>query len=491
MNWLELLPHCEQQSLVISHYNNQQITLSKASWQAEANKLAEVFTKLSGQSVAFQVDNTPPWLILDSLLSELEKVAIPLPVFFTPQQVQHSLTSSGATIFISDRQYTAENAQLVATVSVCQCFVLFFYQLTVQTSVEYFAHTNKITFTSGSTGSPKGVCLSLASQLQVATSLHQQIGIDKPKHLCLLPLPVLLENIAGVYAPLLAAGSVHLMALNELGFQGSQLAQPAQLIAAIDKVAPNTLILVPELLSCLVQFAKQGWQPPASLKFIAVGGAVVSSQLIAQARQLGLPVYQGYGLSEAASVVSLNTPNDDLFSCAGRVLPHLETTIRDGQLFIKGPLFLGYLGQAAQQPQQWYATGDLVVEQQGRLTIQGRLKNQLITSFGRNISAEWPESLLLSHSAVLQAVVVGEGRPYLSALIYATEQLSTEQLHAHVTAINQQLPDYAQIKHWHRLVEPLTYQSGLLTNNNRAKRDAINHFYRQQIAALYPCEEVL
>lgn len=83
MNWLELLPHCEQQSLVVSHFNNQQITLSKASWQAEANKLAEVFTKLSGQSVAFQVDNTPPWLILDSLLCELEKVAIPLPVFFT------------------------------------------------------------------------------------------------------------------------------------------------------------------------------------------------------------------------------------------------------------------------------------------------------------------------------------------------------------------------------------------------------------------------
>ena len=170
---------------------------------------------------------------------------------------------------------------------------------------------------------------------------------------------------------------------------------------------------------CLVAFAKQGWQAPKSLKFIAVGGAVVSQQLIKQARECGLPVYQGYGLSESSSVVSLNTSNDDDIETAGRVLKHIQYKIENGQLYIKGSLFLGYLGQAAQNTDDWYATGDLVTEQEGRLVIQGRLKNQLITSFGRNISAEWPESLLLSHSQVQQAVVIGEGQAFLAALIFA------------------------------------------------------------------------
>ena len=127
----------------------------------------------------------------------------------------------------------------------------------------------------------------------------------------------MLENLAGVYAPLLAGGTVNLVPLAELGFSGAQLLEPHKLIAAIERTEPNTLILVPELLTCLVAFAKQGWQAPKSLKFIAVGGAVVSQALIKQAREFGLPVYQGYGLSESSSVVSLNTRDDDDIDTAG------------------------------------------------------------------------------------------------------------------------------------------------------------------------------
>ena len=80
------------------------------------------------------------------------------------------------------------------------------------------------------------------------------------------------------------------------------------------------------------------------------------------------------------------------------------------------------------------------------MVIQGRLKNQLITSFGRNISAEWPESLLLSHSQVQQAVVIGEGQAFLAALIFANQAMSDNELAAHIAKQNAQLPEYAQIK---------------------------------------------
>ncbi|MBL0689998.1 MAG: AMP-binding protein, partial [Pseudoalteromonas sp.] len=202
-------------------------------------------------------------------------------------------------------------------------------------------------------------------------------------------------------------------------------------------------------------------------------------------------VYQGYGLSEAASVVSLNTPNDDDVNSAGEVLGHVETKVENDELFIKGALFLGYLNQAPHNPNTWYATGDLVSKRNNKLYIKGRVKNLIITSMGRNVSAEWPESLILSQSAIQQAVVFGESQPFLSALIYAAPGFSDEQLKAHLKTVNQQLPDYAQIKKWHRLAQPLNEQQGLLTANNRPKRAAISQHYSPIFEQFYRLGEVI
>lgn len=485
MNWFAQLPHRDSDVLLMCQHPDGVRSLTKHGFLEEVARLLPTLAEFSGQGVAFQLDNTPAWCVLEAAITELERVAIPLPTFFTAQQIALSLQNSGAELFVCDRVFEGENATLVALVDVCKRYPLYVYQLSDTQPITYFENTQKITFTSGSTGTPKGVCLSLESQIKVATSLYKRIGLEKPNHLCVLPLPVLLENLAGVYAPLLAGGSVNVVPLAELGFSGAQLREPQKLIAAIERTEPNTLILVPELLSCLVAFAKQGWQAPTSLQFIAVGGAVVSSKLIKQAREYGLPVYQGYGLSESSSVVSLNTPADDDIETAGRALNHIQYKIENNQLFIKGSLFLGYLGQAAHKSDDWYATGDLVAEHEGRIVIQGRLKNQLITSVGRNISAEWPESLLLSHSHVQQAVVVGEGHAFLSALIFANPAMTDDALAAHVAAQNAQLPEYAHILKWHRLAEPMSHIQGLLTSNNRPKRELINSFFASEISAFY------
>lgn len=485
MGLLSQLPHAALDTVIVDHHNQQMQPISKQTLMQEVAELIIDFKALDMSVVAFVMDNTPAWLIVDFALIELQQVSIPLPTFFSPQQLTNSVNKSGVSHFISDTHCELDGLECVATLNVLSRYPLYIYKVSASSPTTFFTDTQKVTFTSGSTGEPKGVCLSLQSQLQVATSLHKKIAVKQPKHLCLLPLPVLLENIAGVFAPLLAAGEVHVMTLPELGFSGTKLNDASQLINAIDRVQPNTLILVPELLTCLVWFAKQGWTVPKSLKFIAVGGAVLSSELITEARSLGLPVYQGYGLSEASSVVSLNTPNDDDIECAGRVLNHLQSKLVDGQLFIKGPLFLGYLGQQPHDQTSWYATGDLVEQQQGRLTIKGRLKNQIITSFGRNISAEWPESLLLSHSEVQQAVVFGEGKAHLVALIYASVNMIDSVLAEHCRGVNAQLPEYAQIKTFHRLAEPLNTERGLLTSNNRPKRQAIANYYHAQLTALY------
>jgi long-subunit acyl-CoA synthetase (AMP-forming) len=487
MNYFNTL---STEPVLVAHDNENTISFSGVELQHQIHILITLLEGVEGKALAFKLDNTPPWLAFDAACASTNNIAVPVAYFFSDEQTQFIIAQCHAALFISDKPAEGIGV-LVKTLTLFNLYTVYIYQCSHAEHTGFFATTQKVTFTSGSTGTPKGVCLSSTSQMQVAQSLCDAINIKKPVHLCLLPLAVLLENIAGVYAPLKSHGVVHLMPLEQLGFIESSLHNPAHLIAAIDKVQPTTLILVPELLTCLVTFAEQGWQVPTSLKFVAVGGAVVSKELIAKARSLNLPVFQGYGLSEAGSVVSLNTPHNDDLNSAGTVLPHLKSKVENGQLFIKGDLFLGYLNQQPHDSKQWYATGDLVELTDNTLFIKGRLKNLIITSMGRNVSAEWPESLLLSNSHILQAVVFGEGKAYLSVLVFASKTLSNEQLAHHINIINLRLPDYARIKKWHRLTSPLTIQNGQLTTNNRPKRNVISQFYSSIIEQLYPCGDAI
>lgn len=475
-DFLNSTSHHSQEIVVADEHQS----WTKHDFQQQCGALVEHLSTLDGACVAFHMDNSPAWIALDLALSECNKIALPLPLFFTQAQCEHALCESGASWLISEA--VLQLYPHSKTISVCGR-QLHVYRLNGK-ATGYFAGTRKITFTSGSTGSPKGVCLSQATMMQVAHSLSQRLNLEKPRHLCLLPLAVLLENIAGVYAPLLSCGQIFAPSLHSLGYQGSQLQAPDKLLACISDFEPNTLILVPELLQLLVHACSRGWQPPSSLRFIAVGGARVDSYLLAQAIAFGLPVFQGYGLSEAGSVVALNTADGKLTG-VGEVLPHLEYKIEHGQLYLRGPLYLGYLNGAQHNPESWLATEDLARQDTTGLVIHGRHKNQLILSNGRNVSPEWPEALLLSHCGVLQAVVFGEARAHLVALIYASSQLSDSQLTKLVTQTNSLLPDYARVDSWHRLEHPLSVQAELLTSNGRPRRDAIAHHYQTELTALY------
>jgi long-chain acyl-CoA synthetase len=335
--------------------------------------------------------------------------------------------------------------------------------------------------------------LSATAQLQVAKSLVSRINLEAPRHLCLLPLPTLLENIAGIYAPLLAGGEVFITSEAARGFNGSRLENPALLLGLISKIQPQTLILVPELLQLLVHACRQGWSAPASLKFIAVGGAKVAVDLLKQAALCGLPVYQGYGLSECCSVVALSDvsalqASQVQLQQVGKVLDHLTVKIVADEIWVKTP-FLGYLGdKSAAVSNDWVATGDLgSISADGNLLIWGRKKNLLILSSGRNVNPEWVEAELTKTGLVQQAVLSGDAKPYCVALLYcANPAVSDAQLAAFVSSINQQLPDYARAEQFVRLTAPLSEAQGTFTGNGRPKREAIAALYADDIAALYP-----
>ncbi|MDR2155366.1 MAG: AMP-binding protein, partial [Burkholderiaceae bacterium] len=345
--------------------------------------------------------------------------------------------------------------------------------------------TGKLTFTSGSTGTPKGVCLSHAQLLRQAQSLADAVGLRAPRHLCVLPLATLLENVAGVYAPLLAGGVVEVRGMETLGMSGSRMTDPRRFLRTIDEARPDTLILIPQLLQLLVQSVQVGWTPPP-LRFIAVGGSRVSAALVQAARAAGLPVYEGYGLSECASVVSLNTPAHDLPGSCGRPLPHVQVRVADGEVLIDGNAMLGYVDDPASWGQRTIHSGDLGrLDAAGFLHIEGRRKNLLISSYGRNIAPEWVESELLATAAFSEAVVFGDAKPYCVALLSpAKASIDAALMQDAVAAANARLPDYAQVRRWLCLPRPLA-SLGLCTANGRPRRAEIEIACAAELQALY------
>jgi long-subunit acyl-CoA synthetase (AMP-forming) len=348
----------------------------------------------------------------------------------------------------------------------------------------------KITFTSGTTASPKGVCLSSDQQWEVARALRQGVEtLALERHLCLLPFAVLLENIAGPYTALLSGATTICPPLAETGLAGASQFDPHRCIAAIEKYQAHSIILLPQMLQAIVMASTDHDPRLSSLRFVAVGGARTPPQLLAAAQARGIPVFEGYGLSECASVVALNLPGAQHSGSVGRPLSHRQVRIAsDGEIEVSGN-HAHYLG-AKSTPSEWLPTGDLGHrDADGFLYIDGRKKDILITGFGRNVSPEWPEALLLGSGVIAQALVVGDSMPYLSALIVpAMASISPALLQQAVDHANNALPDYAQIRRW-AAVPAFTPANGEATANGRPRRAAIQERHTKLIASLYVTEQ--
>lgn len=474
-------------------------------WRQLHDQAQALATRLRADKIkilALQAQNSPAWIVVDIACSSAGIVALPLPSFFSNSQVQHALTSLRVDAVLTD-QADALLASNAEQFGVREMLAGLSYLLPKERAQDGNRNaalvpplTQKITFTSGSTGNPKGVCLSAENQQAVASSL---LDVTQPcaieRHLCVLPLATLLENIAGVHAPLRRGAQIVVADEESLGFNGASGFALHVFLDVLSRCRPNSMILIPQLLEALVMSCDAGWQLPDSLQFIAVGGATVSPRLLERAWAHGLPVYEGYGLSECASVVTLNSPGARHNGSLGKVLKHTRVEIEDGEIIVNGPSFLGYVGDAASWSQdaatRRIATGDLgSFDAQGFLHYQGRRKNVLVSSFGRNISPEWVEAELGAEAEIGQSFVFGDSSPYCVALIAPRScAVTAAMIDAAVARVNAKLPSYAKVVRWHRLAVPLTKGTGLatdlMTSNGRARRAQIEAHYRGELMALY------
>ncbi len=462
---------------------------SARDWQATSDQAGALLRGARTRVLATVLDNGPAFVALDEAALAGGHVHVPLPPFFNDEQALHALDAAGVdTLVVSPllaerwpqwpwRSHTLAGEQVCIAPRQAEPRAL-------------PTGTVKITFTSGTTGRPKGVCLGTSALDRIANGLVQALGpLGIERHLSVLPYAVLLENVAGSMAARRQGATLVSLPTRSVGLTGSSQFEPAVFDRALREHGANSVILLPQMLRAWCAWlARSGQRASPDLRFVAVGGAAVGAPLLAHAHALGIPAYEGYGLSEAASVQTLNLPGANRAGSAGRVLPLGQVRIAPGgEIEVRGSLHLGYLGDPTPVP-DWWPSGDLGrLDDEGYLHIEGRRKNVLITAYGRNVSPEWVETALTSQPAIAQAVVLGDGQAWLDAVLWPVPSPAGANAAALTEAVahtNAALPDYARIGHWVAADLARDMADGLFTPNGRPVRERVLARYGPALAAI-------
>ncbi|MCW0234832.1 MAG: AMP-binding protein [Ferrovibrio sp.] len=449
---------------------------------------AALARRVAGTAAALQ--NLPPvlgllgpssidWLVTDLAAWMAGKTLVPLPHFFADAQLKHILSDAGiTTVLAADDQMARAQAFNIAVMPLPRD------EAAWQPAV---MRGTRIVYTSGSTGAPKGVLLGANQMRQSCAALLQASGAGAAdRHLSVLPYALLLEAICGIYLPILVGGSCAIDA-TVVAAQGPEIA--VRLGEAAARERPSTTVLVPQLLQAWVMMASIGRVAvPDSLRFVAVGGAAVPDSIAARAWELGIPVHEGYGLTECCSVVAVNRPGDRRGGTVGRPLPGCAVSIApDGEIVVRGPAVAqGYLGRSDGPADDLWHTGDLgSLDADGYLRVTGRKDNLIVTANGRNIAPEWVETMLLADPRIGRCVVLVAPDGQLAVLLEASPlgaawlgKADPARLAGLVATLAAAAPDYA-IPHRIAVIAPDGLAAaGLLTANGRPRR--------REIAARYP-----
>lgn len=369
-----------------------------------------------------------------------------------------------------------------------------------------------IRFTSGTTGEPKGVMFSF-SQLKwmgeaLSSLLSWQDRNREMRYLSFLPMSHVVEGILAANAPYCMLCKAKVFYLDD--FQ--------MLSRALPQVRPTVFFSVPRFYEKLWEQIAQnplgrnylkmddGWLKRLTgtllrhavlrkagldrCSQLLVGSAPVSEELLLRFRALGIEIHNAYGQTEAP-LITLNHLGDNVIPSIGKPLPDTQVTVAaDNELIVSGPqVALGYyLTDSDTFRDGCLYTGDLGhTDADGNVYISGRKKDMLITSYGKNINCSKIEQRLTDIPCVEHAVLVGEQRPYCSALLWTNGP--TDSLAADIESMNQSLSHPEQVKRFAVVSTPLSIRNGELTPNLKVKRNVVMEHYHQEIENLYATEK--
>ena len=525
-----------------------------------------------GDRVAILSENRPEWTIADFACLLLGAVTVPIYATLTADQTAYILRDSGArVVFVSSatqlqkvlsiRDQTALEKLVVMDASenagaVCMAAMEPEGQANHDAALEATARAISpddlatIIYTSGTTGTPKGVMLSHGN---MASNLNCSLA----------EFPVRLGDVSISFLPLSHVTARHVdFALLYRGVTLAHLSVVTQLPRALLEVKPTFFVAVPrvyekihfqteqkaqgfpnstfynwalsvgkehraEVLAGQVP-ASRAWRLADRLVFSKVrsglggrigvfisGGAPLGRELAEWYASIGIRIHEGYGLTETAPVIAVNTPRAHKIGTVGKPLTNLEVRIaEDGEVLVRGPSVFKQYWNKPKETQEafvdgWFKTGDIGnLDADGFLSITDRKKDLIKTSGGKFIAPQPIENSLKHNALVAEAVVVGEKRKFPAVLIspnfplledwardHAVSFASRQELVASsevralyeriVDDLNGNLARFEKLKRVLLVADEFSHENGTLTASMKLRRRVVTERYRQQIEEMY------
>ena len=390
---------------------------------------------------------------------------------------------------------------------------------------------SSIIYTSGTTGNPKGVILthkSIMHNLQGAIELINDFNLKNERFFSFLPLSHSYERMAGLYFPILIGAEIYFCSTTD------------KLLSEIKEVKPTILSAVPRLYENI--FKKIKFQinktnflvsyllkktflliennPKENINFfekflvtiflkyilkkkvlqifgkkikvLISGGAALNPDVGIFFNKLGISLLQGYGQTEASPLISCNRKKNNDPYTVGQPVKDVKVKIsNNGEILVSGDnLMQGYWKSKKLTNETlkcgWLHTGDLgKIDEQGRIIITGRKKELIVTSGGENISSQKIENMLLSFDEISQAIVYGDGKPFLIALIKLNDDYKKTDVKKLIQTLNYNLNSIEKIRKFIVMDLEPTYENGLMTQTMKLKKKKIFLRYKKEIGRLY------
>ncbi|MCU0294134.1 MAG: long-chain fatty acid--CoA ligase [Thermoanaerobaculaceae bacterium] len=538
--------------------------------RATAARLAEVGVSM-GDRVALFVENRPEWHWVDFACHLLGAVPVPLYATLPASQVRYIVADSGARVLlVSGRERARVAVEAVHDLPGVRVIgidpglhpdVLCLSDLALPRKAPVWPSLEpgdlaSLIYTSGTTGEPKGVMLThgnFASQVVSATPLFPITQADVV--MSFLPLSHVYERTVDY---------IFLKAGAQITYVESIERVPTQL----PEIRPTIMVSVPRLfersyIKIISKLKQEGgakrrlfewalrvgrevreseWRGQRAsaflrgqlkvararifskvlerlggrLRFCISGGAPLAREVAEFFDILGLPILQGYGLTETSPIIATNLIDSNRIGSVGRVLPGVEARIApDGEILARGPnIMQGYWNKPeptaeAIDADGWLHTGDVgYLDADGYLFITDRKKDIIVTSGGKNVAPQPLEARLGATPLIAQAVLIGDKFPYLVSLVVpnfenleahlaaagvkgidraamAEHPLTQAAIGAVIKSLNSELAMHERIRRFTVLTRELSLEEGELTPTMKVRRRVIAERYHDRIEAMY------
>jgi long-chain acyl-CoA synthetase len=528
------------------------------SWQRMAELTSRVAARLvgerveAGDRVAIMAENCVEWLYCDLAIQAAGAVTVPIYPSTPAGVAQVIVEDAGARLaFVADElagrlrveRLVGIGADLPGWVAEGADT-----ELLAEVGARAAALTPEdlatLVYTSGTTGMPKGVMLPHRAFVDMAHSCLEVYDLGpEDESLSFLPYSHVFERINGIFVGLVAGGSAWIARGAPRLVDDLQECQPTAMVSVprvYEKMHQQVMAIVrqqPAHRRAIFAWAvEQGRRrsrgrfaplhPLAErmvlrplrrrltggrLRFFVSGGAPLSTEVESFFWAIGVKILNGWGMTETASGATSNTERRHQFETVGPPLPGVELRIAgDGEILVKSPgNMLGYYNRPEATAETlrdgWVLTGDIgEVDAQGFLRITDRKKDLLKTAGGKFVAPAPMETHLMQDPAIERAVVIGDDRPYVTALVVpdwrtleATEGVSgrpedlveDERVRAAVQRgvdeLNRGLGSWETIKYFTVLPHDFTEEAGELTPTLKVKRRVVRERYREQIDRMY------